>query len=66
MKKKLNIIVNMTIPTVAAYCIFFLLYNIFKQHFYEYRWLGVISFLIITGFVIKENKKEWKETKQQA
>jgi hypothetical protein len=65
MKKRMNIIFNMVIPTAFAYIVFFLLYNMFQEKFFEYRWMGVIPFLIVTGFIITENRKEWKTINQQ-
>ncbi|MDK2917899.1 MAG: hypothetical protein PWQ37_632 [Candidatus Petromonas sp.] len=65
MKKRMNIIFNMVIPTAFAYIVFFLPYNMFQEKFFEYRWMGVIPFLIVTGFIITENRKEWKTINQQ-
>ena len=65
MKKSMNIIFNMVIPTAVAYIVFFLLYSVFQQRFFEYRWLAVIPFLIVTWFVISDNRKEWRMLKQQ-
>jgi len=65
MKKSMNIIFNMVIPTAVAYIVFFLLYSVFQQIFFEYRWLAVIPFLILTWFVISDNRKEWRMLKQQ-
>jgi len=61
----MNIIFNMVIPTAVAYIVFFLLYSVFQQIFFEYRWLAVIPFLIVTWFVISDNRKEWRMLKQQ-
>ena len=66
MKKSINIIFNIVIPTLLAYGVFFLLYSIFQQYFYEYRWLAAIPFAIATGYIIIENKKEWITIKQQS
>jgi len=55
----------MVIPTAVAYIVFFLLYSVFQQRFFEYRWLAVIPFLIVTWFVISDNRKEWRMLKQQ-
>jgi len=55
----------MVIPTAVAYIVFFLLYSVFQQIFFEYRWLAVIPFLIVTWFVISDNRKEWRMLKQQ-
>ena len=65
MKKSMNIIFNMVIPTAVAYIVFFLLYSVFQQRFFEYRWLAIIPFIIVTGFIIKDNMREWKMIKQQ-
>ena len=65
-KKRMNIIFNMVIPTLLAYGVFFLLYSIFQQYFYEYRWLAAIPLAIVTGYIIIENKKEWIAIKQQS
>ncbi|WP_110942550.1 MULTISPECIES: hypothetical protein [Clostridia] len=65
MKKKINIMLNIVIPTAVAYIVFFLLYYLFEKTFFEYRWLGIIPFLIVTGFVILDNRREWKMLKQQ-
>ncbi|MDK2801284.1 MAG: hypothetical protein PWQ70_2903 [Clostridiales bacterium] len=64
-KKRMNRIFNMVIPTLLAYGVFYLLYNTFQQHFYEYRWIAAIPLAIVTGYIIIENKKEWKTIKQQ-
>jgi len=64
MKKKL-IIYNMAIPTVVGYATFFLLFYLYQRLFYEYRWLAIIPFVIVTAFVIKDNTRVWKVIKQQ-
>ncbi|XOQ45304.1 MAG: Group-specific protein [Clostridium sp.] len=65
MKKKINIMLNIVIPTAVAYIVFFLLYYLFEKTFFEYRWLAVIPFAIVTWFVISDNRKEWRMIKQQ-
>jgi len=54
------------IPTLIAYISFFLLYNLLKEGLFEYRWLAVIPFTIITVFTFIENRKEWRLMKGQA
>jgi glucan phosphoethanolaminetransferase (alkaline phosphatase superfamily) len=66
MKKKINIMLNIVIPTAVAYIVFFLLYSVFQQRFFEYRWLAIIPFIIVTGYVIKDNMREWKVIKQNS
>ena len=65
MKKRLNMIFNIVIPTALAYIVFFLLYYLYQKTFFEYRWLAIIPFLMVTWFVISENRKEWRVLKQQ-
>jgi uncharacterized membrane protein len=65
MKKKINIMLNIVIPTAVAYIVFFMLYYLYQKTFFEYRWLAVIPFLIVTWFVISDNRKEWRMLKQQ-
>ena len=65
MKKRLDIIFNIVIPTVTGYAIFFMLFYIYQKLFYEYRWLAIIPFIIVTGFIIKDNMREYKMIKQQ-
>jgi uncharacterized membrane protein len=65
MKKKINIMLNIVIPTAVAYIVFFMLYYLYQKTFFEYRWLAIIPFLIVTGFVILDNRKEWRMIKQQ-
>lgn len=55
---KLTVVVGIVLPTIVAYTTFFLLYNAFKIDLGIYHWLAVLPFTIITGFIIKENKKE--------
>jgi len=66
MKKRLNMIFNIVIPTALAYIVFFLLYYLYQKTFFEYRWLAIIPFLMVTWFVISENRKEWRVLKQQS
>ena len=66
MKKKINIMLNIVIPTAVAYIVFFLLYSVFQQRFFEYRWLAIIPIIIVTGYVIKHNMREWKVIKQNS
>jgi membrane-bound ClpP family serine protease len=65
MKKKMNIIFDIVVPTVAGYAAFFLLFYLYQKLFYEYRWLAIIPFIIVTVFIIKDNMREWKMIKQQ-
>lgn len=65
MKKSMNIIFNMVIPSIVAYTTFFLIYHFYQRLFFEYRWIAIISFIIVTGFIIKDNMREWKMIKQQ-
>lgn len=65
MKKRLNMIFNIVIPTALAYIVFFLLYYLYQKTFFEYRWLAIIPFLMVTWFVISENRKERRVLKQQ-
>ena len=62
---KLTVVVGIVLPTIVAYTTFFLLYNAFKIDLGIYHWLAVLPFTIITGFIIKENKKEWREIQRQ-
>jgi glucan phosphoethanolaminetransferase (alkaline phosphatase superfamily) len=55
----------MAIPTVVGYATFFLLFYLYQRLFYEYRWLAIIPFVIVTAFVIKDNTRVWKVIKQQ-
>jgi len=64
MKKKL-IIYNIAIPVVVGYASFFLLFYVYQKLFYEYRWLAIIPFAIVTAFFIKDSMREWKVIKQQ-
>jgi glucan phosphoethanolaminetransferase (alkaline phosphatase superfamily) len=66
MKKRLNIIFNIVIPTIVGYATFFLLFYLFQKLFYEYRWLAVIPFVVVTAFIIKDNMREWKVIKQHS
>ncbi|MBZ4647330.1 MAG: hypothetical protein PWQ37_2568 [Candidatus Petromonas sp.] len=65
MKKKINIMLNIVIPTAVAYIVFFMLYYLYQKTFFEYRWLAIIPFLIVTWFVISDNRREWRVIKQQ-
>lgn len=65
MKERLNIIFNIVIPTIVAYATFFLLFYFYQRLFFEYRWLAIIPFIIVTGFIIKDNMREWKVIRQQ-
>lgn len=65
MKERLNIIFNIVTPSIVAYATFFLVYYFYHKLFFEYRWLAIITFIIVTGYVIKDNMREWKEIKQQ-
>ncbi len=66
MKKKIkNIMFYIAIPTTIAYIVFFLLYYFYQRMFYEYRLLAIIPFLIVTMYLMKDNRKEWRMIKQQ-
>ncbi|NLV87736.1 hypothetical protein [Lutispora thermophila] len=65
MKKSMNIIFNLVIPTAVAYIVFFLLYYFYKKMFYEYRLLAIIPFLIVTMYLMIDNIREWRMIKQQ-
>jgi hypothetical protein len=65
MKKQLSIIFNIVIPTAIGLATFFLLFYLYQKLFFEYRWFAVIPFAIVTGYMIIENRKEWKMIKQQ-
>ncbi|UZQ84773.1 hypothetical protein ODU73_001830 [Thermoclostridium stercorarium] len=65
MKKKINIMLNIVIPTAVAYIVFFMLYYLYQKTFFEYRWLAIIPFVIVTAFIIKDNMREWRVIKQQ-
>jgi uncharacterized membrane protein len=65
MKKKINIMLNIVIPTAVAYIVFFMLYYLYQKTFFEYRWLAIIPFVIVTAFIIKDNIREWRVIKQQ-
>ena len=66
MKERLNIIFNIVIPTMVGYVTFILLFYLFQKLFFEYRWLAIIPFIIVTGFFIKDNMREWKVIKQNS
>jgi hypothetical protein len=51
---------------MAGYATFFLLFYLFQKLFYEYRWLAVIPFTVVTAFFIKDNMREWKVIKQNS
>lgn len=65
MKKKINIMLNIVIPTAVAYIVFFMFYYLYQKTFFEYRWLAIIPFVIVTAFIIKDNMREWRVIKQQ-
>jgi len=65
MKKRLDIFFYIVIPTMVAYTTFFLIYYFYQRLFFEYRWLAIIPFVIVTGFIIRDNMREWKMIKQQ-
>jgi len=65
MKKKIKIMLNIVIPTAVAYIVFFMLYYLYQKTFFEYRWLAIIPFVIVTAFIIKDNMREWRVIKQQ-
>lgn len=64
-KMKIEVILGIILPTIVAYTTFFILYNTFKVDMGAYRWFALISFSLVTIYVIKENKKEWKEIRGQ-
>mgnify|MGYP001245986740 CR=1 FL=1 len=66
MKKKINIMLNIVIPTAVAYIVFFLLYYFYQRMFYEYRLLAIIPFLIVTMYLMIDNRREWKVIKQNS
>lgn len=63
MKKIMNIIFSIAIPTVAGYTTFYLIFYLYQKVFFEYRWLSAIPLTIVTGYMIVENRKEWKVIK---
>ncbi|WKV08063.1 hypothetical protein Q2T46_10985 [Thermoanaerobacterium sp. CMT5567-10] len=66
MKKMMNIIFNIVIPTVAGYTTFFLLFYLYQKLFFEYRWwFAIIPFVIVTAFITRDNLREWRVIKQQ-
>jgi hypothetical protein len=65
MKKIMNIIFSIAIPTMAGYATFFLIYYLYQKVFFEYRLLAAIPLTIVTGYIVIENRKEWKMIKQQ-
>ena len=62
---KIEIVLGIILPTVVAYASFSLLYIILKVNLGSYHWLAVIPLTLITIYVIRENKKEWREIKGQ-
>ena len=65
MKKKLDVIGNIIVPTLVGYATFFLILSLYQKLFFEYRWLAIIPFVIVTAFFIKDNISEWKVIKQE-
>lgn len=65
MKKQLSIIFNIVIPTAIGFATFFLLYYLYQILFFNYRWLAAIPFAIVTGYMIVENRREWKVLTKQ-
>lgn len=61
----MNIIFSIAIPTVAGYATFFLLFYLYQKLLFEYRWLAVIPFAIITAFITRDNAREWKVLTKQ-
>ena len=59
-KRKMNIIFNILIPTAIGFATFFLIFYLYQKMFFEYRWLAVIPLAIVTGYIVIENRKEWK------
>ena len=64
MKKKLDLLFTIVIPTIAGYAAFFLLFYFYQKLFFGYRWLAIIPFIIITAFFIRDNIKKWKMINQ--
>ena len=64
-KRKMNIIFNILIPTAIGFATFFSIFYLYQKMFFEYRWLAVIPLAIVTGYIVIENRKEWKMIKQQ-
>jgi len=64
-ERKIKYNFNIVIPTIVAYATFFLIYYFYQKLFFEYRWLAIIPFITVTGYVIKDNMREWKMIKQQ-
>ncbi len=63
-KRKMNIIFNILIPTAVGFTTFFLIYYLYQKMFFKYRWLAVIPLAIVTGYMIVENRREWEMIKQ--
>ncbi len=66
MKRKIYIIGNILVPTLVGYAAFFLIFSLYQKLFFEYRWLAIMPFVIVTAFFIKDNIREWKEIKQHS
>jgi len=66
MKKKLDVIFGILIPTAAGYASFFLIYYLYQKLFYEYRLLAIIPFVIVSIYFIRNNIREWREIKQNS
>lgn len=60
MRKVMSVVFYMMIPTLFAFGVFFLIYNKFEVYLGGYQWLAAIPLTIVTGYIIMENKKEWR------
>jgi hypothetical protein len=65
MKKVMSVVFYMMIPTLFAFSVFFLIYDTFQAYLGDYQWLAIIPLTIVTGYIIMENKKEWRAIKEQ-
>lgn len=65
MKKVISVVFYMMIPTLFAFSVFFLIYDTFQGYLGDYQWLATIPFIIVTGYIIMENKKEWRAIRGQ-
>jgi len=53
MKRKINIIFNIVIPTIVAYATFLFDLLFLPEIIFEYRWLAIIPFITVTGLLLK-------------
>lgn len=65
MKKVMNVVFYMMIPTLFAFSVFFLIYDTFHAYLGDYQLLAAIPLTIVTVYIIMENKKEWRAIKEQ-